>query len=247
MPAFLPPVSPVRIGPYTLAVCPVPRALLPDRRRRSGTDYARGLVLLDETLEAGAALRHLFTRLVAAIHYRAGLDDKCSEEAFTHSLATGLVEVARGSPEFWCELHEMVDAVLGARTGFAPVAAGQVAAGRFAAPVRVVCGRRSARIVRIPARVADRERAYGFYTAREDLIEIADSLEGAQLAVVVLHELLHFLHDCEGLTDKTPERGFIDAQARLLAAFLRHNPTAWRWLLATLADAPRVAELRRAA
>ena len=72
---------------------------------------------------------------------------------------------------------------------------------------------------------------YGFYNYHNSSIEISDGLYGTNLAIIVLHEVLHFLDDCEGLTDKTNWVGFIRMQAQMLMTFWKSNPTFWCWWL----------------
>jgi hypothetical protein len=165
--------------------------------------------------------------LLAAIHYRSGLNDKSDEESYTHSLATGLVELARNSTEFWVALQALVEDEYKPGAGWARTARGDPVAAALTVPKRIVYDKRTCSLEWSP-RVTS---AYGYYHIRRGKIELAQDLRGANLALVTMHEVLHFVHECVGLRDSTKEAEFKHTQAYALLRLWQTNPKFWAWWL----------------
>lgn len=233
------------VGPYTMRITPVPRQRFSDKRRILEHDWTAGHTCMDEKLSPEQALGCLFRSLVTAIHYRSGLNDCCDEEAFTHSLATGVVELARNNPQFWGALHRIVERQWGAPPLWSEALEGRQMAVAFARPQEVVFRmQRRQRPCAIAWRAPDQWRHpgyYAWYLLKQGVIEIDSRLHGPNLALVALHEVLHFFHECLGLTSRSKAHQFKTAHAALLPALWRHNPHFWAWWLRTASERPILA------
>ncbi len=224
-----------RVGPYDLKVYPAVREMFTDKRRKVETDWTRGVVHLHADLEGRRALHFFFRQLVGAIHYRSGVDDRSSEETMTHSLATGLVEVARNNREFWAQLMGIVERELKPGAGYESVFRGTRAAGKDIPKLLTYRGG-SCTVGWGTYKETEGQKAYAWYIFGDKTIKLSPELSSANLAVVLLHEVLHFIHDHEKLTDRTKELPFRRTQARGLMHLIEHNPTFWRWWLAVVRD-----------
>lgn len=220
-----------RMGPYQLRVVAAPRASFVDKRRRIEVDWNSGIVRLCDKLKESRALSLLTRHLITAIHYRSGLNDHSDEESFAHSFASGLVELALGQRAFFSEFLALVERQLKPRAGWC---AAYLTAHRVAVPKRIACGERACTIHFVPAQQCSKQGAYGFYTVGKGIVELSDQLSGANLALIALHEKMHFMHECAGLNDRSSEATFKTVQAKLLLNSLRDNPGYWRWWLSLL-------------
>lgn len=238
------------IGPYTMRIVPTPRHQFSDRRRIVEHDWTQGHVRMDCTLEPSRALECLFHSLVTCIHYRSGLNDHCDEEAFTHSLATGLVELARHNPRFMAQLHRILERQWRLPCVWSDVLEVRHAPPAFWRPQEVVFRmRRKRRTCVIRWRPAGQWRHpgyYAWYLLKQGVIEIDARLHGPNLALVTLHEVAHFFHESLGLTSRSKERDFKAAHVAMLPALLRHNPHFWAWWLHTAAESPALGLARAA-
>lgn len=223
-----------KIGPYEMRVQPAPRAAFGDKRRILENDWTAGIVRIVDTASPMRALELFLRHLITAIHYRSGLNDTCDEEAYTHSLSTGLVELARSNPYFWEAFIGVLERTLRPNSGWLEAAGGVLPDAAFDRPKQISHEERGCNIVRVPHRHCEQKSAYGFYTPGEGPVEFSDGLRGLNLALVVLHEVVHFLHDVEGMTDKHSEAVFKKTQARMLLRFWKANPKFWRWWLSTV-------------
>lgn len=218
------------VGPYTLKVTPLPRSRFADRRRVIEHDWDRHQTRIADHLSTRRALECLMRSLVTAIHYRSGLNDNCDEEAYTHSLATGLVELAQNNPEFWFQLNVLLEQEYYPGAGWGLIAGGE--------PVRVpprpallrYDGHECSVRWMTPQQWKG-DRAYGYYWVRQNRIDLKDSLRGNNLALVSLHEIIHFLHEKLKLRDSSTEMQFKRAQAAMLPRFIQQNPQVWSWWL----------------
>lgn len=222
-----------RMGPYQLRIVSAPRESFADKRRKIEADWNSGIVRLRGDIKESRALSLLTRHLVTAIHYRSGLNDHSDEESFAHSFASGLVELALGQRAFFTEFLALVERQVKPRAGWRDTYLG---GGPVAAPKRIVCGKRSCSIHFVPSRQCSTRGAYGFYTVGQGIIELSDQLSGANLALIALHEKMHFLHECAGLGKRSTETMFKAAQAKLLLNSLRDNPGYWRWWLSLLSQ-----------
>jgi hypothetical protein len=234
-----------RVGPYTMKTTPKERGEFNDKRRILEHDWTGGRTFIASDLSQRKAMECLVRSLVTTIHYRSGLNDKSDEESFTHSLATGLVELALNNPEFWTAFQQLLEAEYKPGAGWGRTAAGSPVLAARSAPSRIVMDHRSCTINWVPAAEWPDEHAYGFYYIKQGRIDICDDLYGTNQALVVLHEVFHFLHECIGLKDSTKEVPFKRCQALMLLRFVQQNPKFWAWWLNAVK--PRKQELRLAA
>lgn len=220
-----------RIGPYEMRPVAAPRSAFGDKRRKVENDWTAGVVRIDETASPSEALGFFMRHLMTAIHYRSGLNDASDEESFTHSLSTGLVELARANPYFWEAFMEVVERTIRPNSGWLEAAGGVVP--EIERPKVISYKSRGCKIIGINQAICNKKMVYGYYTIGQGIVELSDGLHGLNLALVSLHEVIHFLHECEGLTKKSTEAQFKRTQARMLLKFWKTNPKFWRWWLST--------------
>lgn len=232
-------LPPFVVGPYGLKVQACPRPRMPDRRTHIHVDWNAGALLLRDDLSEQQALRALMRGIVAAIHYRSGLNDSSDEESFTHSLSSGLVELAGTSPRFWFELHAYLDEYFGHPETWGPLAGGALAPGVVRPPIQLRLGRRRCAIEWIAEERWPMPDAYGLYTPGQHLIELRKGLQGSNKALVALHEGIHFLHDCYKLADTHDEGTFRRKQVEGLLCLLEQNPAFWAWWLQQVSTGTR--------
>ena len=225
-------LPPYRMGPYTMRVLPASRQMFYDKRRNVENDWTRGCVLIDKTVSAREGLDLFLRHLVTAIHYRSGLNDRSNEESFTHSLSTGLVELAQWNPQFWPQFQSLLEQELSPGHGWFDLASSRAAhVDPVPLPESIGYKGKRVRLEWLDQQSCDRARVYGYYIARDKVIQPSEGLRGANLAIVGFHEALHFLHHCEGLKDSTADQVFRRTQAKILPRFLKENPEFWRWFL----------------
>lgn len=228
-------LPPYRMGPYQLRIVPATRDMFLDKRRKVETDWNAGIVHIRQDANESFALTLIVRQLITAIHYRSGLNDASDEESYTHSFASGLVELALAQRQFFVELLTLIEKLVKPGAGWRNA---YLSGRAMPVPKRIVCGARTCTIGFVASESCNKARAYGFYTVGEGIIELSDQLHGANLALVALHEKLHFLHECAGLEDKSTEAMFKNAQTRLLLNSLRDNPGYWRWWFSLLSPGP---------
>jgi hypothetical protein len=227
-------LPPYKVGPYRVKAVPVPRKELHWKRERYSLDFPAGIVNFDQALESRAALELYMRCLVKTVHVRSGLDNKSTEESFTQSLASGITELAHGDLEFWAAFNELLARILSPHSGWRSASLG---GGRFTpTPKRIVFKNQVCKIVEVDgANLYTRHSCYAWYGAGWskdcDIIELGDTLEGGHKAVIVLHEVLHFIHDCVGLRDRDSAPRFEREEGAALLHFLQRNPSFWRWWL----------------
>ncbi len=221
-----------RVGPYVTQI--VPGEPHEFKRRGAQLQYVHGHepARIAAWVPPGRQLELLVRLIVSLIHYRSGINNKSNEESLTHSVATGLAELAQNSPEFWVQFNAMMGDHFG-RRGWGLRAAGQGATP--VQPARVVAGDEAFRFVRIK----ETATYWAWCNFNERRIEIVETLRGANLCVIVMHECLHLIHWAAGI-DKVKVAGtreFMRKQPAALLRFWRDNPRFWAWWLHTLATA----------
>jgi hypothetical protein len=97
----------LELGPYTLFVRELPAEQMPVRRRHACLDLTHGRILLRAGLGPAQWLRAFVHALVRLVHYsQAALIHDSTEEHLTHSLASGLSQLARRNPRLtWALLR----------------------------------------------------------------------------------------------------------------------------------------------
>lgn len=224
-------LPPYCVGPYTLRITPTAREAFSDRRLIVEHDWNKGQARIARHLGTRRALECVFRSLVTAIHYRSGLNDRSNEESYTHSLATGLVELAQNNPVFWRELNELLEREYVPGAQFALASDGVPPQGARRPPSELVYDGHRCELNWVPDALWRDPNAYGFYWLKRNKIDINAGLQGNNLALVVLHEVLHFLHEKLGLRDNTKELLFKRTQAAALPRFIQQNPQFWCWWL----------------
>lgn len=224
-------LPPYRMGPYQLRIVAAPREMFTDKRRKVEADWNAGIVHIRQDATESSALSLLTRHLVTAIHYRSGLNNSSDEESFAHSCASGFVELALSQRPFFAEFLALIEKLIKPGAGWQQIYLHPRCA---AVPKRIVCGNRTCTIRFVASENCTKEQAYGFYFVGQGIIDLSDGLSGPNLALVSLHEKLHFLHECAGLDDQSTEIMFRNAQTRLLLNSLKDNPGYWRWWLSLL-------------
>jgi len=98
----------ITVGPFHLAVIHAPRDTMRVQRRLMEYELSHGIVWLHESL-TGERLAHQFLKaIIRLIHKSAGCQTGCIEEAFTQSLAAGLVSFAQHNPEVWVWFNRLL-------------------------------------------------------------------------------------------------------------------------------------------
>jgi hypothetical protein len=205
----------LELGPYTLVVRELPAAQMPVRRRHACLDLTHGRILVREGLDPKQWLRAFVHALVRLVHYsQAALIHESTEEHLTHSLASGLSQLARRNPRLtWALLRAISPHVRrSTRT-----------------PLRLVVGTNPWGVRTMPVKTATRLRVFGQADLERRRIELDPALSGTQLAVIFLHEAIHGLHHEAGVTDQTPLRTAHSREADSLLQFFGGNPQAAGW------------------
>lgn len=224
-------LPPYTIGPYTLRVTPSKKSDFADKRRVVEHDWTEGLTRIAQHLSTRRALECLMRSLVQAMHYRSGLDDRSSEESFTHSLSTGFVELAQNNPRFWFELNTILEAEYAPECGWGRVAGGNSVDDHRDLPEQIEYDGQVCTIEWLHGADWKWPDAYGYYWIKQNRIQLNGSLHGNNLAIVSLHECLHFIHERLSLKDTTKEVLFRRTQAAFMPRFIQQNPKFWLWWL----------------
>ena len=205
----------LELGPYTLLVRELPAGEMPVRRRHACLDLTHGRVLLREGLTPAQWLRAFVHATVRLVHYsQAALIHASTEEHLTHSLASGLSQLARRNPDLvWALLRAISPHVRrNARV-----------------PQRVVLGRATWTVRTLTVKTATRLRVFGQADLERRRIELDPMLSGTQLAVIFLHEAIHGLHHEAEVNDRTPLRTAHAREADALLQFFGSNPHTAGW------------------
>jgi len=223
------PGLPITLGPYTVLMTMVPRERMPDRRRLADICLERHLFALREDLEGRRLAQEFLRTLIRFIHYSRGCQRGCVEEAYTQSLATGLVEFAQRNPAAWTWFNELLDDVA-SKAHFARIAMarpGQVAVPP--PPRRFLIDGAPMTLTAISTRAAG--GCFGFFVHDESKALLWEHLCGPTLAVVAIHEFTHAIHARAGVADGSSHIAFRNAEAEGWLRFALANPSAWRWLV----------------
>jgi hypothetical protein len=243
---------PLHIGPYAFSVVWAPRSEFVRPHWLSEIDYNHQVLRLRIGLNPAQLARQFWLRTVRAMHYSAGLDDGCPEEAFTHSYASGLMSFIRTNPEIWVWFNRLVETAFKPGARYGRYAAGERHAQPIAPPRRFAVGERVYRLESMPRALSNKLACWGDCDLDRRVMRLSDELYGTQLAVIFWHELTHAMHKEDGLDDGDSRVRFARNQADLSLRFMRQNPHAWRWFLCLTSHAandPRRArqKLRKAA
>jgi hypothetical protein len=214
----------IELGPYTISVDEVDPELMPVRRRHACLDLTHSRILLRSGLLPSQWLRAFIHALVRLVHYsQAALLHESTEEHLTHSLASGLSQLARRNPRLtWALLRAINPHVR--RSG--------------RAPLRLVVGDAGWTVHKMTVKTATRLRLFGQADLERRRVELDPALSGTQLAVIFLHEVIHGLHHEAGVTDHTPLRTCHSREADSLLQFFASNSQAAGWWYSLLQPLP---------
>lgn len=224
------PGIPLILGPYTVHMTMLPRESMTDRRCLADLSIEKGLLSLRMDLTGRRLARAFLQTLIRFIHYSRGCQKGCVEEAYTHSLATGMVEFAQRNPAAWAWFNDLLATITPAGRKSSQIAN----AGKGEAPVpppprRFLVGTETVTLHSIKTHEA--RGAFGYYSIDENRAELWDELCGANLAVVAIHEITHAIHDKAGVKDGSSHIAFRAAQTDGWLDFMLKNPGAWQWIV----------------
>jgi hypothetical protein len=236
------PPAPLRIGPYRFRVVDASRAQMRHATQLSESDINLQVIRLHHDLAGTRRVEYLLVEVIRLMHYASGVHYARTEEGYTHSLSTGLIEFMQCNPEAWVWLNGRISHWFKPGTRFERAARGDAAVNvALQPPKTVLVGGKGYRIRALTPAMSKRGNAWGYLDEPNGNVELAHDLRGTHLSVVFLHELVHAFHRAgrTPVTDGDSTRRFARAESRALLAFAVDNPTAWRWLLA-LAHAEEV-------
>jgi hypothetical protein len=215
------------LGPYRVAFEMRPRGAMEDGRRRVCLNLEAHRVELRQDLQGVALAEAFLESVVRLAHFSKGCQDGCIEEAYTHSLATGLMEFAQRNPRAWLWFNLLLSQVLPGRRRHDRAVRGALAT-EPPLPRRVLVAGRPVR-VRVISRAASGQ-AFGWYDGNRREVQLCTGLAGCHLPIVALHEITHALHHAHGVDDSSSYRRFTQVQVAGWMRFARDNPGAWHWL-----------------
>jgi hypothetical protein len=215
------------LGPYRVAFELRPRHAMEDGRRRVCLNLEAHRVELRQDLTGWSLAEAFLESVVRLSHFSKGCQEGCIEEAYTHSLATGLMEFAQRNPRAWLWFNLLLSQVLPGRRRHDRAVRGALAA-EPVLPRRVLVAGEPVR-VRVISRAAS-GHAFGWYDGTRREVQLCAGLAGCHLPIVALHEFTHALHHAHGLDDASSYRRFTQVQVAGWLQFARDNPSAWHWL-----------------
>ncbi len=178
-----------------MAVIHAPRDSMRMQRRLMEYELSHGIVWLHESLN-GERLAHQFLKaIIRLIHKSAGCQTGCIEEAFTQSLAAGLVSFAQQNPEVWVWFNRLLGEAVKPGASFEHVASG-ARHRSFCIPKVVLVDRHVVRFRPLGHHAAVRHQVDGYFSATKSdrTVELYECLHGPQRAVVFVHEVTHAIH-----------------------------------------------------
>jgi len=234
------------VGPFKVAVVRAHRDAMRARRRLVEYELSQGVVWLHESLTGERLARQFLNLLVRLIHKAAGCQTGCIEEAFTQSLAAGIVSFAQQNPAVWVWFNRLLAQSVKPGARFEQVASGTTRRS-FSVPKVVLLDNRVLRFKPLSHKTAVRHNVDGYFGATDHVVELYEFLLGPQRAVVFMHEVTHAIHRAARLRNRDTREHFVAAQVAGWLRFVRQNPGAWMWLLATIREQAAFEPLTRVA
>jgi len=234
------------VGPFKVAVVLAHRDAMRARRRLVEYELSQGVVWLHESLTGERLARQFMNLLVRLIHKAAGCQTGCIEEAFTQCLAAGIVSFAQQNPAVWIWFNRLLAQSIKPGARFEQVARGATRRS-FSVPKAVLLDNRVLRFKPLSHKTAVRHNVDGYFGAADHVVELYEFLLGPQRAVVFIHEVTHAIHRAARLRNRDTREHFVAAQVGGWLRFVRHNPSAWMWLLATIREQSAFEPLGRVA
>lgn len=230
--AFVP--IPLRIGPYRFAVTRTTREQMQHGAHLSESDINLQVIRLHHSLSGKRFVEYLLFEIIRLTHYVNGVHYSGSEEGFTHSFSTGLVEFMQCNPQAWTWLNACISRYFKPGSRYEHAARGDSAADvAMQPPKTVLVGGKGFCIKALTPAMSRRGNAWGYLDVPNGNVELAHDLRGTHLSVVFLHELTHAFHQAARpkVRNRDSTRCFARAEAKAILAFAVDNPTAWRWVL----------------
>ena len=225
----------VELGPYRLSVELRESARMLDRRRLSCVNIEENRIELRQDLRGMKLAEQFLACLIRLTHFSKGCQQGCVEEAYAHSLATGMVEFAQRNPAAWSWFNLLLSEHLPGDARYHRYLSG--ASPAPAMPSRIlVAGRPVA--LRIISRT-EAGSAFGWYDYNRREVQLYEGLTGANLSIVALHEINHAVHHAYELETSDSHRNFQRWQLHGWLGIMRHDPDVWRWLIWTIGSAER--------
>ena len=164
-------------------------------RQAIAVDRLGQVLSLDESLIGERLAFQFFSALVRLIHAAAGCQTGCIEEAFTQSLAAGLVSFAQQNPETWLWFNRLLATSVKPGARFEQVASGS-SQRSFCVPKTVLVDHTVVRLKPLRHHTAVRHSVDGYFSSTKDehVVELYEHLQGPQRAVVFVHEVTHAIH-----------------------------------------------------
>lgn len=227
----------VTVGPFRVVIVHAPRDRMRTRRRLMEYELSHGAVWLHESLTGERLAYQFLNAIVRLIHKSAGCQTGCIEEAFTQSLAAGLVSFAQHNVDVWTWFNRLLAESVKPGARFEQAASGDFR-GRLTVPKVALVEHHVVRFAPLSHGVAVRNSVDGYFRASKDghFVELYECLYGPQRAVVFLHEVTHAIHAAARLRVRDTRERFVSAQVAGWLSFIRRNPGAWMWLLATIRE-----------
>jgi len=196
----------------------------------SEVDFNAGVMRIASHVQGRDLVIAFVKRLIGVIHYSHGLDDTSSEENYTHSFATGLMEFVRRNPQAWYWLNAMLSKHFSKGQRYERICQ-QAPTTSLSLPVRMTLWHRVIWLSVLPAKTADRAGVWGYYLYADHGVHLHEHLRGEHFAVIFWHELTHAFHHAVGMEDRETRRRFVNAQASAWLEFVSKNPGAWKWFV----------------
>lgn len=227
----------VTVGPFRVVVVHAPRERMRARRRLMEYELSQGVVWLHESLTGERLAYQFLNAVVRLIHKSAGCQTGCIEEAFTQSLAAGLVSFAQHNREAWIWFNRLLAEALKPGARFEQAASGAFRV-RLTVPKVALVEHHVVRFAPLSHDTAVRHSVDGYFRTSKDgrFVELYECLHGPQRAVVFVHEVTHAIHDAAHLRVRDTRERYVSAQVAGWLRFIRRNPGAWMWLLATIRE-----------
>src|SRR5512143_54202 len=163
----------VTVGPFRVVIVHAPRDRMRTRRRLMEYELSHGAVWLHESLTGERLAFQFLNAIVRLIHKSAGCQTGCIEEAFTQSLAAGLVSFAQHNPDVWTWFNRLLAESVKPGARFEQAASG-ASQRSFCVPKAVLVDRNVVRFKPLSHKTAVRHSVDGYFsiTNREHVVEL---------------------------------------------------------------------------
>ena len=224
------------VGPFHLAVIHAPRDTMRLQRRLMEYELSHGIVWLHESLTGERLAQQFLKAIMRLIHKSAGCQTGCIEEAFhrvsrpasCHS-PSRIRKCGSGSTACWESPSSPGHA---SACGVRSEAPKLIAFPRPSSLTGMSCA--SSRCATMPP-CGIRSMAISARPSRPDGRAVR-VLAWAAAGRRVVHEVTHAIHSAAKLRIRDTGDRFVSAQVTGWLQFVKHNPSAWMWLVATIRE-----------